>query len=92
MTREQLEKMFDEEIKSITMDYDDNWNPLLYNPNNTLKQFIFETIIPEVLKSVIEDENLSNLNDSERMLYKWYKRNIKKIVSVRAKELYNINL
>ena len=53
-TREQLEKMFDEEIKSITMDYDDNWNPLLYNPNS-LKQFIFKTIIPEILKSIREE-------------------------------------
>ena len=88
-TREELEKMFDEEIKSITMDYDDNWNPLLYNPNNTLKQFIFETIIPKILKSVIyKNERIpsNNMNYLE-----WY-TNCQDEIKQKAKEFYNINL
>lgn len=80
-TREELEKMFDEEIKSITMDYDDNWNPLLYNPNNTLKQFIFETIIPEILKNIIPWDNIDTA-------YYFTKDWIKQ----KAKELYWIDL
>lgn len=87
-TRVELEKMFDEEIKSITMDYDDNWNPLLYNPNS-LKQFIFETIIPEVLNSVIyrnERIHSNNMNYLE-----WY-TDCQDEIKQKAKELYWIDL
>lgn len=86
MTREELEKIFDEEIKSITMDYDDNWNPLLYNPNNTLKQFIFETIIPEVLKSLLINSNW--IDWTMWVMIKWFNHQIK----WQAKELYWIDL
>ena len=88
MNKKELEKMFDEEVKSITMDYDDNWNPLLYNPNNTLKEFIFKTITPEVLKSIIDRPFLSEADDLYR---EWYDDCISNIKQ-KAKELYWIDL
>ena len=42
MNREQLEKMFDEDIKFITS-----------QQRSDIKQFIFDTIIVEILKSIL---------------------------------------
>jgi len=73
--REELEKMFDEKI-----------NTLWYNAekyiehNERLKKIFFETIIPEVLKSIIPWDN----NLSWQLNIDYIKR--------KAKELYNIKL
>jgi len=52
MTRDELEKMFDEEFYFKWM------NSLQLLELSTHKQFIFETIIPEVLNSVIPPDNI----------------------------------
>ena len=58
ITREQLEKMFDEEFWELfhLIDWEDyGWKEATMT--DEVRQFIFETIIPEVLKSVIPEEN-----------------------------------
>ena len=56
MNRRQLEKMFDEEFDLWTTLVQNNFWEHRVNNNNEVKDFIFDTIIPEVLKSVITKE------------------------------------
>ena len=93
--KEELEKMFDETFWDLwkTDVYNEEWEPLWYiNNNDEVKQFIFETIIPEVLYNLIEDENLDKmLYTTDRNFYDWYLEKIEDIKQ-KAKELYNIDL
>lgn len=97
MNRQELEKKFDEKFL--------NWNtriPTQYNED--VKQFIFETIIPKVLKSVILDYWKHNFDKKPRILNyhterlyeedlmtSWNNICIDKIKQ-KVKELYNITL
>jgi len=89
MNKKILEEMFDEKLKDITIDYDDYWNPLIYNWNNNIINFIFETIIPEVLKSILET-NWERSNDFTKSKISW--NYIFKDIKQKAKELYWIDL
>lgn len=80
MTREELEKMFDEYFE---------WKDEIEIINNIyIKQFIFETIIPEVLKSILLNEK--HTDDNSEFDW-WYNRCIDDIKQ-KAKELYWITL
>ena len=89
MNREELEKMFDE-IFSNLYEEEDYMDWSIWNNEKTdeVKQFIFDTITLEVLKSVIPKEEVDYTNDSYSA---WYNRSIF-IIKQKAKELYNINL
>lgn len=84
MNREQLEKMFDEDIKFITS-----------QQRSDIKQFIFNTIIPEVILSVLWTQSQSFSINNWPLLkdinwdtkFFWRDAIIKK-----AKEQFNINL
>ena len=72
MNKKELEKIFDETFWDLwkTDVYNEEWEPLWYiNNNDEVKQFIFETIILEVLKSVIshfdEDYNTKKIKLKE---------------------------
>lgn len=105
MTREQLEKMFDERFKlrtlTICLKCNSNWYNIPWyiecwncGSNNTykimewdfnndiIKQFIFDTIIPEVLKSTLTETEVYNINWKRFIWYSEFKQ--------KAKELYNI--
>ena len=72
-----IEKMFDENFLSKI----DNQDYIVHT--NFIKEFIFETLIPEVLKSMLKDDDKFNqryVNDFN----KWIKK--------KAKELYWIDL
>ena len=51
MNKQELEKMFDEKVTSSEI-FDCEWNDI----TNEVKQFIFDEIIPEVLKSILWNE------------------------------------
>lgn len=76
-TREELEKMFDEKFEIHKM-------PNRYNRD--IKQFIFETIIQEVLNNFIinTDDNIS--------IELYYNDLFNEKFKQKAKELYNITL
>ncbi len=73
-TREELEKMFDEKFGCII------WNQTEIDQIN---DFIFETIIVEVLKSILKENNKYNQN---------YVNDFNKSIKQKAKELYWIDL
>lgn len=94
MTREELEKMFDKKFPFTDIHYSNEpmwWKYEVPFPSEA-KQFIFETIIPEVLKSVIPEENewyLINFEeDNKYALENIIIQNIKQ----KAKENFNIDL
>ena len=74
MSREELEKIIDNNDSYLS-----NWK--------TLKEFIFETIIQEVLKSVIAEECFKY----DDYFNAWYNRATEDIKQ-KAKDLYNITL
>ena len=74
MNKEQLEKMFDEMYT--------------WRDKHNMKQFIFETVIPEVLKSIIDEDDFIMVNGH---YFKWYTDKISGIKQ-KAKDLYNITL
>ncbi len=81
MNKEQLEKMFDEKYWN---ELNDRWN--LDWLRNELKQFIFSTIIPEVLKSItlVKREETNHIDLAFNNYWKYIKQ--------QAKELYWIDL
>ena len=84
MNKEELEKLIDnEDFMETYWLYEDREE---YFSKDKLKQFIFETIIPEVLKSVILEKREENNHID--LAYNNYWKYIKN----KAKELYNINL
>lgn len=94
-TREELEKMFDEtfwDLWKVDL-YNEEWKPIWYK-NNTdeVKQFIFETIIPEVLKSIIKDLLKDSMYWEEENNPYWYCDDLDKYIKQKAKELYWIDL
>ena len=88
MNKIDLEKIID---KNFCIErYCANW-PFLEEKEidiSDVKQFIFETIIPEVLNSIIDRPFLSEADDLYR---EWYDDCISDIKQ-KAKKLYNINL
>jgi len=86
MNREELEKMFDEVFEEA---YYRNHTHLKYD----VKQFIFDTIIPEVLKNVIPEYKWSTqTKDDEINLMRYWHTDCINDMKQKAKELYNINL
>ena len=75
MNKEQLEKMFEEMYT--------------WRDKHNMKQFIFETVIPKVLKSVIYRTERIPSNNIDYL--KWY-TDCQDIIKQKAKELYNITL
>ncbi len=57
MTREELEKMLEDNVTSMRI-YDEYRNEI----TDEIKNFIFETIITEVLKSVINKSKTFNIH------------------------------
>ena len=56
MNRTDLEKMFDDEFilcQFIEPFWDDDWE----NVNEEVKQFIFDKLLPEVLKEILPEEH-----------------------------------
>ena len=76
MNKEELEKIFDEKVTSMRI-YDEYRNEI----TDDIKEFIFDTVIPEVLKSVMPWDN-------SNVAYYFSKDNIKQ----KVKEQFNINL
>lgn len=84
MDKKQLEKMFDKNFPTLKESRFDRFEVM---PEPTeLKQFIFETIIPDVLKSMLVCE--WNWTDDIIEYRKYSNTNIKR----KAKILYNITL
>ena len=80
-TKEELEKLFDENFNLwVTLVQNNFWEHRINN-NNEVKQFIFEELLPEVLKSLFVYED-----DWQPSWIIW--RSIK----IDAKRLYNIDL
>ena len=87
-TREDIEKMFFDDLNSILRDirnHDVNKNIR----EKMVNKFIFETIIPEVLKSVIyRNESIQSKNMNYLLWYTDCQDELKQ----KAKELYWIDL
>ena len=93
MNRRQLEKMFDEEFDLWTTLVQNNFWEHRVNNNNEVKDFIFDTIIPEVLKSVITKELVFDEKEEndDWFYWLWHNHNLK-MIKQKAKEQFNINL
>lgn len=94
ITREELEKMFDETFDELYLHkyaewYEPYWS---FECKDEVKEFIFNTIITKVLKSVIPEENewyLINFEEDNKFaLENIIIQNIKQ----KAKENFNIDL
>jgi hypothetical protein len=86
MNKKMIEKMFDEKFSLIWEGMpiiSENWE--IYELQD-IKQFIFDTIIPEILKSVLLDKREENNHID--LAYNNYWKHIKN----KAKELYWIDL
>lgn len=92
MNREILEKMFDEEFDLWTTLVQNNFWEHRVNNNNEVKEFIFDTIIPEVLKSVIKDLLKDSMYWEEENNPYWYCDDLDKYIKQKAKEIYWIDL
>lgn len=96
-TREELEKMFDEKFELYEKIYYDNHEPEYIIRDNEVKQFIFETIIPEVIREILPEKELEM--DPLKLIWNiieasgntWYNVAISQ-VKQKAKELYWIDL
>ena len=75
MNRKELEKMFDERFSWISRSIEKNYEEDL----TTVKNYIFETIISEVLKSVMPEWESGP----------WF---MNLVIKEKAKDLYNITL
>lgn len=91
MNKEQLEKMFDEKFKLKQ----ERYNIYLHEDFNDIKQFIFSTMIVEVLKSILPDMEKPKLWSENQDLYiayaNWYNKSMNDIKQ-KAKQLYWIDL
>lgn len=76
MNKKRIRKIFDEKY----------WDDMLNRWE--LKNFVFETIIPEVLKSIIDRPFL---NEADELYREWYDDCIKEIKQ-KAKDLYSVTL
>lgn len=85
MNKKQLEKIFDEKYLKLY------WNNDEYGCM-AIKQFIFENIVPEVLKSVIKDLLKDSMYWEEENNPYWYCDDLDKYIKQKAKELYWIDL
>ena len=81
MNKKELEKMFDEEFDELLKI--DRWERGYdeLDVTDEVKQFIFKTIIPEVLNSVLPEWNKKS-----------YISTYKNYIKPKIKELYNIDL
>jgi len=71
MTREELEKMFDDRFPSEKSKISDRRIFLIYPEPNKLKQFFFETMLPEVLRDLAPD-----------IEYDYFKKNAKEFYNI----------
>ena len=78
----EIEKMRDDKFDIFGISYDWKSNKI---------QFIFETIIPEVLKSVMPEKLWWHQEEQQRIFAWWYDACIEEIKQ-KAKELYWIDL
>ena len=78
MNKQELEKLFDEKVTNMRI-FDEYKNDITYK----VKQFIFETIIPEVLKSMLKE-------DKNTPLWEWLWFKAQQTIKQKAKELYNL--
>lgn len=94
-TRQELEQMFDEEFDLWIIIWENNRWEYEVNNQERVKQFIFETIIPEVLKNILWNKCQSFMINNWHILkdenwdtaFFWRDAIIKKV-----KELYWIDL
>ena len=84
MKKEDLEEMFDERFSDISRSIEKNYDEDLWD----VKDYFFETIIPEVLKSVIPTLERYAVEWD----YLWWINDAIKYSKQKAKELYNITL
>lgn len=86
MNRNDLEKMFDENFSYIET------HTTFLEEKDNIKDFIFNTIMSEVLKSVIYSETemkmFKSVNEKQFLWLNFYHENLKQ----KAKEKFNINL
>lgn len=82
MNKQELEKMFDKKLNGQGL-YCDGWSGEKCYCTTMVKNFIFETVIPEVLRSIMMGEK-----DNGDIVKGFTNEYIKH----KAKELYNINL
>ena len=85
MNREELIKMFNDKFKElwIQSDLHQRW---------VLRDFIFDTIIPEVLRSIIPELQNTQTNDDEINSMRYWSNDCIYFIKQISKELYNINL
>ena len=84
MNKEKLEELFTEQVTGMRV-YDEYNNEI----TDKIYDFIFETIIPEVLKSILEI-NWERSNDFTKSKISW--NYILKDIKQKAKELYWITV
>jgi hypothetical protein len=91
MNRQELEKLIDKiDCTWSSEQWCECWSKLICS--DRAKEFIFDTIIPEVLNSLFYDEKIEKMfYNVDKNFYDWYLEKIKDIEK-QAKELYNINL
>ena len=95
MNKEELEKMFDDKFPATDLHH--TWTIMWWKYEcpfpSEAKQFIFETIIPEVLKSVlIPDLKDFCKTEEEKEAFKFVMDTANWIYRLQAKELYWIDL
>ena len=91
MNREELEKMFDEMLSKLDWDIE-YWELKLRNSSD-IKKYLFDTIITEVLKSVIPEYKWSTqTKDDEINLMRYWHTDCINDMKQKAKEQFNINL
>ena len=87
MNRKKLEKMFDEKINTYW------YNAERYiEHNERLKKIFFETIIPEVIKSVIDNKNNKEEKNVIDLSYNIWRKDLFREIKQKAKSLYWITL
>jgi len=96
MNREEIEKMFDKTIwiNSIK-DFESLWEKtkeLLSYEDNRIKQFIFNTIIPEVIKEILPEFKDTHTKDDEINSMRRGHNDCIQYIKQKAKELYWIDL
>jgi len=96
MNKQEIEKRFDEEFGDIAawqrIDGIREGNNGIYYPKSEIKNFIFNEIIPEVLKSVLPEKQPTNMKCEIERAYNCGENLCRERVQNRAKELYNIDL
>ena len=91
MNRRDIESMFDKEIWNFFVNEFWYWRANKDVDSKQIKSFFFDTILPEVLRDIIDVDIDRNDDISSIEEIRWYKCCILDIKE-RAKEKYNITL